>query len=156
KSKEGVRAMGAAKYTYSLIDPDSLTTVASTKWLVEGLLPLKEITFVCGPPKQFKTFLTLAWLLCVATGRDWLGHKVQRRKVLYIIGEGGDAFMGRIKAWQILNNVPDLGQHFMVLRRMVNLYDDSLISAVNEIKAQCSTPEVIVIDTLGRAMGGAK
>jgi hypothetical protein len=61
--------------------------------------------------------LALSWLLCIATGLNWFEHKVRRAKVLYFIGEGVDAFIGRIKAWQIANNVPNLDQHFMVVRK---------------------------------------
>ncbi len=39
---------------------------------------------------------------------------------------------------------------------MVNLFDGSFKASIDDIKAQGFIPDVIVIDTLGRAMGGAK
>jgi hypothetical protein len=143
-----------------LIDPDDLDTVISTKWLIDGLVPLQEISLVFGPPKNLKTFLVLALLLCVATGREFFGRKVHRAKVLYIIGEGTNAFLGRIKAWQKLNDVPSLEKHFKYDRRMINLFADDGVDCVLAVflamQAQGFRPDVVAIDTLGRAMGGAK
>jgi hypothetical protein len=144
------------KYTYQLIDPDDIKTVIATEYLIQDFLVLNEITFVFGAPKQFKTFLVLAALLCVALGIDFFGRKVQQRKVLYLIGEGGDAFIGRIKAWQALNNVPALKKNFLVLPRTVNLFDDNDVrKAVAEVEAQGFRPDIAAIDTLGRSMGDA-
>ena len=97
---------------FSFIDPDSLTAVPSTKWLVEGLIPLKEITMICGAPKHLKTMCLVSLLCSTAVGRPWFGHQVQQGKVLYVIGEGGDAFLGRVKAWQTLNDVESFGGNF--------------------------------------------
>jgi hypothetical protein len=145
------------KYTYQLIDPDDIKTVIATEYLIQDFLVLNEITFVFGAPKQFKTFLVLAALLCVALGIDFFGRKIQQRKVLYILGEGGDAFQGRIKAWQALNDVPALKKNFLVLPRTVNLFEDyDVKKAVAEVEAQGFRPDVAAIDTLGRSMGDAE
>jgi hypothetical protein len=131
------------KYSYSLIDPDDVKEVIATEYLIDDFLVLGEITFVFGAPKQFKTFLVLAALLCVAMGRDFFGRKVQQRKVLYLIGEGGDAFVGRIKAWQALNNVPDLKKNFLVLPRTVNLFAlDSSASSASPCWSRLSLPRL--------------
>jgi RecA-family ATPase len=155
-----VTSEGDAKHRHLLIDPDDLDTVISTKWLIDGLVPLQEISLVFGPPKNLKTFLVLALLLCVATGREFFGRKVHRAKVLYIIGEGTNAFLGRIKAWQKLNDVPSLEKHFKYDRRMINLFADDGVDCAQavfvEMQAQGFRPDVVAIDTLGRAMGGAK
>jgi hypothetical protein len=142
---------------YQLYDPDDLSVVIATRWLIDNLVPLKEVIFVCGPPKQFKSFLTLAWALHVATGKGWYGHNVTKQKVLYIIGEGQNPFMGRIKAWQAVHGVPRLAGQFKVVRKMVNLFDAaSLGSALGRVEAQDFLPDLVVIDTFGRAMGTAK
>jgi AAA domain len=140
---------------YLLVDPDSIKVVEAGDYLVEGLIPQSEITFVCGPPKHLKSFLVPSWALSIATGRDWFSHKVKQSRVVYNISEGGDAFIGRIKAWQIHNKAPNLNGNFKVLRKMINLYDPvKFVTAVNKIKTQYK-PELLVIDTFGRAMGGA-
>ena len=151
---------GETKHRHLLIDPDDFDTVISTKWLIDGLVPLQEISLVFGPPKNLKTFLVLALLLCVATGREFFGRKVHRAKVLYIIGEGTNAFLGRIKAWQKLNDVPSLEKHFKYDRRMINLFADDGLDCAQAVfiamQAQGFRPDVVAIDTLGRAMGSAK
>src|SRR5262249_36939657 len=139
-----------SKYTYSLIDPDDIKEVIATEYLIDDFLVLGDITFVFVAPNQFKTFLILAALLCVALGRDFFARKVAQRKVLYLIGEGGDAFIGRIKAWQALNNVLELNKNFLVLPRTVNLFDDNDVKkAVAEVKAQGFHPDVVCSIRLG-------
>ena|SRR6516165_1227869 len=126
------------KSEYLLEDPDEIEEVEAGEYVVEGFVPQSEVTFVCGPAKHLKTFLVPSWVLCAATGQEWFGHKVKRCKVVYNIGEGSDAFMGRIKAWQIHNGVPRLEGYFKVLRRMINLFDPiKFVAAVNKIKAWC-------------------
>ena len=79
----------------------------------------------------------------------------KQSRVIYNIVEGGDAFIGRIKAWQIHNKIPNLHGRFKVLRRMINLHDPAkFVAAVNMIQSQYQ-PQVLVIDTFGRAMSGA-
>jgi RecA-family ATPase len=155
-----VTSEGDTKHRHPIIDPDDVDTVISTKWLIDGLVPLQEISLVFGPPKNLKTFLVLALLLCVATGREFFGRKVHRAKVLYIIGEGTNAFLGRIKAWQKLNDVPSLENHFKYDRRMIDLFADDGVDCAQAVfdamQAQGFRPDVVAIDTLGRAMGGAK
>jgi hypothetical protein len=160
ETKAKAEGESETKHRHLLIDPNDFDTVISTKWLIEGLVPLQEISLVFGPPKNLKTFLVLALLLCVATGREFFGRKVRQSKVLYIIGEGTNAFLGRIKAWQNLNNVTSLDKHFKYDRRMINLFADDGVDCVQavflEMQAQGFRPDVVAIDTLGRAMGGAK
>src|SRR5262245_23123482 len=140
-------AEGETKHRHLLIDPDDLDTVISTKWLIDGLVPLQEISLVFGPPKNLKTFLVLALLLCAATAREFFGRKVHRAKVLYIIGEGSNAFLGRIKAWQKLNDVPSLEKHFKYDRRMINLVADDGVDCVQAVfvamQAQGFRPDVV-------------
>ena len=148
------------KYTYKLIDPDSVEIVKATEYLVEGLVVLGEITFVWGAPKHFKTMFVMAALLCVALGIPFFGRKVLQRKVLYMVGEGADAFQGRIKAWQRLNKIEKLKGRFFVVPRTVNLFSwIDVKKAIGEAEAQGFKPEpgdVLVIDPLGRAMGKAQ
>lgn len=47
-----------------------------------------------------KTFVALSFAASVATGRDWLGRRVQRRRVLFVIGEGAYGLDPRVCAWE--------------------------------------------------------
>jgi hypothetical protein len=145
------------KYSYTLIDPDDIEVVKATEYLVENIFVLGESSFVWGRPKFFKTFFVLAALLCVALGVSFFGRKVIQKKVVYFIGEGSDAFMGRIKAWQILNKIPKLRKNFLVVPRIINLFDDNSVwAAVKQVEDQGFRPEVMAVDQLGRAMGKAQ
>jgi hypothetical protein len=65
--------------------------------------------------------------------------------------------MGRIKAWQILNKIPALRKNFLVVPRIVNLFDEiSVWAAVKQVEDQGFRPEVMAVDPLGRAMGKAQ
>ena len=92
----------ADQKTYTFINPDDLKVVPATKWVIKPLIPAAEILVGCGAPKHLKTLLLQGALFTVASHLpDFFGYEIpHRRKLLYAINEGGDAFLGRTKAWQ--------------------------------------------------------
>ena len=89
----------ADQKTYTFINPDDLKVVPATKWVIKPLIPAAEILVGCGAPKHLKTLLLQGALFTVASHLpDFFGYEIpHRRKLLYAINEGGDAFLGRIK-----------------------------------------------------------
>jgi hypothetical protein len=57
------------------------------KPIIDGLLRVGETMNVIGASKAGKSWLITGLLLSVATGRQWLGHYVERQKVLLIDNE---------------------------------------------------------------------
>jgi hypothetical protein len=113
---------------------------------------------ICGAPKHLKTMWLISLLCSTAVGRPWFDRQVQQSKVLYVIGEGGDAFIGRVKAWQKHNNVESFGGNLRILKRMPNLVDEKgegLDALKREFDVQKFPPEVLALDTLNRTMPGA-
>lgn len=55
--------------------------------IIDGLLRVGETMNVIGASKAGKSWLITGLLLSVATGRKWLGHEVNRQKVLLIDNE---------------------------------------------------------------------
>jgi hypothetical protein len=144
---------------FTFINPDDLTTVPATKWVTERLIPAGEILMVCGAPKHLKTmWLTGALLSSASHLGHFFDYKTRRSKVLYVIGEGSDAFLGRIKAWQKIHDVPSFEGYLRVLKQMPNLVDPrpgALDDFKRAIEAEKFIPGVLALDTLNRTMPGA-
>lgn len=129
-------------------------------WLVEGVIPEKSFVALYGPPASFKSFIAMDIAECIASGRDWLGNKINGTgPVLYIAGEGHGGIGARIAAIKQHHNTPDEAQVYVV-RSQINLrssVDDftNLILAIDELVQGLGVDlRMIVIDTLARAFGG--
>jgi hypothetical protein len=129
-------------------------------WLIEGVIPEKSFVALYGPPASFKSFIAMDIAECIASGRDWLGKKINGTgPVLYIAGEGHGGIGARIAAIKQHHNTPDEAQVYVV-RSQINLrssVDDftNLILAIDELVQELGVDlRMIVIDTLARAFGG--
>lgn len=126
------------------------------QWLIPSILPKEGIALIFGPPGCGKSFLTMAWSLCIAAGRQWLGHPVLQGPVAYIAGEGSFGIGPRLKAWKTFYNFQgDSG---------VKWFDEALVlqdsGNLSELQAAFAEdfetpPVLVVIDTLSRCSGGA-
>jgi len=67
----------------------ALKQAASTRWLVDGVIPSGSINWMVAAPESFKTFLGLDLAACIASGRPWHGRETAAAVVLYIAAEGG-------------------------------------------------------------------
>src|SRR5437870_2938512 len=70
------------------------------KWIIPGVLPERAIGMLYGPSSTGKSFLSLDWSFCVATGRDWQGREVTHGGVAYIYSEGDAGIGKRVRAWR--------------------------------------------------------
>ena len=129
-------------------------------WLIEGVIPEKSFVALYGPPASFKSFIAMDIAECIASGRDWLGKKINGTgPVLYIAGEGHGGIGARIAAIKQHHNTPDEAQVYVV-RSQINLRSSvedftNLILAIDELVQELGVDlRMIVIDTLARAFGG--
>ena len=129
-------------------------------WLIEGVIPEKSFVALYGPPASFKSFIAMDIAECIASGRDWLGKKINGTgPVLYIAGEGHGGIGARIAAIKQHHNTPDEAQVYVV-RSQINLRSSvedftNLILAIDELVQGLGVDlRMIVIDTLARAFGG--
>ena len=75
----------------SAIDLAKVIDQQPEKWLVEGLIPKNANTIFFGTGESLKTISVHHLALSVATGINWLGHKVvQPRKVLVLDYENSE------------------------------------------------------------------
>lgn len=60
-------------------------------WLIHGLIPRPSMMMLMGPPKAGKSWLAMDIARAVAGGEDFLGHKTQQGRVLYIQQDTSEA-----------------------------------------------------------------
>lgn len=133
--------------------------------LIEGFIQEQEAVCLYGVPNGGKSFLSLDWALCVATGKPWLDtHEVKMGPVVYMAGEGAASLQVRVQAWMSYHGVTEIpGAYFQT--RPLPLRDDEIITeiqavlemfAVEEVGAEAPEmqPRLIVVDTLSQFMMG--
>ncbi|MGL5750299.1 MAG: AAA family ATPase [Paraclostridium sp.] len=92
---------GQLGYDYKYVDDDNKLLIVpgdeymkfgigkTKEFLIEGLVYENSVGFIIAPPKVGKTTFTFLLSRALATGEDFLGHKVNgKRNVLYVLSEG--------------------------------------------------------------------
>ncbi|MPY73110.1 MAG: AAA family ATPase [Alphaproteobacteria bacterium] len=135
-------------------------------WLINSVIQVHTINFFVGPSQSYKTFLVMDLCLSAASGLAWCdsgkgeAHSMRYRAkrpltTVYIPGEGaaGVAKLRRI-AWRKKRGI-DESIPFYVTREMPRFADADHIQALaDSIDAAGIKPDILVIDTLARAMAG--
>ena len=127
---------------------------APIAWLVKHWIQDKALVMVHGPSGGGKTFVTLDWMLHIASGKEnWHGHKVKPGNMVYLAGEGHHGLRSRIAAWKHHNSVSNL--NMWVSKSGVDLNTAAgYLQVVEAIRALKIKPDVITVDTLHRFMAG--
>lgn len=126
-------------------------------WLISKHVHSKALSVVYGPPKNFKTFITLDQALCIATGVDWHGFPTKRAPVFYVSAEGSADFADRVKGWLEQHDLmlDDLdGWFYWMAERWLVADDDDLQAVLRELRQLPVTPAVAYLDTLARCFNG--
>lgn len=129
-------------------------------WLIHRHIEANSLALLFGPPSAGKSFLAIDWAMCVATGREWNGHRTKQGSVCYLAGEGFAGFRRRCAAWAIHNEVEaeesDIPLYFN--NRTIRLIDENSCfdahQAVNEIIKENGPLSLLVLDTFNRTGGG--
>jgi KaiC/GvpD/RAD55 family RecA-like ATPase len=144
-----------APVTDYLIHADGFSAQpAPISWLVKHWIQDKALVMVHGPSGGGKTFVTLDWMLHIASGKaTWFGHKVRPGNMVYLAGEGHHGLRSRIAAWKHKNSVSNL--NMWVSKSGVDLNTaEGYLKVVEAIRALKIKPDVITVDTLHRFMAG--
>lgn len=139
--------------------PTRLVTVAEflavprkrLSWQIHGLIPRPSKINLIGAPKEGKTFLALGAAACVASGRDFLGHKTEEGRVIYLQFDTG------LATWdEMLSKLTESGVDFAAGLRMIHPEDvkrplniltpDSRAYLRDIVKHD--DPDLVVLDTL--------
>jgi putative DNA primase/helicase len=127
---------------------------APISWLVKHWIQDQALVMVHGPSGGGKTFVTLDWMLHIASGKpNWFGHKVKAGNMVYLAGEGHHGLRSRIAAWKHHNNVTSL--NMWVSKSGVDLNTaEGYLKVLEAVRALKIKPSVITVDTLHRFMAG--
>ena len=139
---------------YQLLDRDGIASMPVLRWLVKSLVLREGLAVIFGAPGTAKTFWTLLFLACVASGCDFFGLPVNQAPVLYVCLEGEGGIQRRVKALEsVFGLLPDsfkfLLQSFDI-RKASDRAD--LIAAARSAGV---VGGVVCIDTLNRSAPGA-
>jgi hypothetical protein len=139
---------------------DLVSDIRPTDWLIHGFFESDSMSLLFGDPAAGKSFVAIDLAACIATGKDWHGHKTKHGAVVYLAGEGMNGISKRFKAWSMHNNTELHNAPLFVSKRSAQLSDEALAKeAADVVSGICSehsiTPALIVIDTLARNFGAA-
>mgnify|MGYP006269481329 CR=1 FL=1 len=121
-------------------------------YLIKGWLDRHGVSVLYGPSNTGKSFLALDLAHHVAKGRPWGQARVRRGRVLYLALEGGGRIANRVAAL----DAPE----FDILCAPLALAGQdndapALAELLNAAERDGGPYDLIVVDTLARAMAGA-
>ncbi len=139
----------------ALIPLEAITPALSRRYLVKGWLERGALSVLYGESNVGKTFLALDLAMHVAAGCQWHGVRVQGGPVVYIAGEGGRGIRNRIEALRcaLPNLTRGAEKGFHLLPVSVDLCRADGDALVKVLQSLPSSPALVVVDTLARAMG---
>lgn len=97
-------AMATAKLAAKLKMSSGLDAIELPHYIVEGWLQRNEIAQIIGPSGSMKTFVALQLALCIATGTDFYGAKVEKLNTMFVAAEGSSGIRKRVRAWEKHNS----------------------------------------------------
>ncbi|WP_062379348.1 AAA family ATPase [Demequina pelophila] len=127
--------------------------------VVDRLVYPDQTAVVAGAGGSFKSFIVLAVMLALATGRKALGlfDVPERRPVLYVTTEGSRSLLARVLAWCTANSVTAelLDGYLLVETIAPDFYADGPdVDALLEVADEHDVG-LVVVDTLARVRGAA-
>ena len=138
----------------ALLNRSALRALPDPEPLINNVLDQCTTALLYGKHGTSKTFIALDWAASVATGRRWQGRATERRRALYVAGEGAFGFKRRIDAWETGWQTQIGDDDLDILPRPVNLtksVDVCNLAALVEWNGY----GLVVLDTLARCMVGA-
>ena len=131
--------------------------IKPVSWLIRDFIETDTLALLFGDPGTYKSFLSIAFACCVASGKDFFGHKVKQGTVIFIAGEGMNGLARRFKAWGIRNQVDLKDMPLFVSYTPAGLSDpeqvQSVLDAVEGTVSEHGAPVLVVVDTVARNYG---
>lgn len=127
------------------------------KWVIKGVIPAESFGVCAGASGGFKTFWAAEVAYSIATGIEFLGHKVYKGLVLYIAAEGQAGIKKRIKALELEHGLEAVNLAVIDMPVMVSIHDQKqrLLNAIAEMEeVKNEKVQLIIIDTLARSFDG--
>lgn len=102
--REGLREPVAYTRLGRVLSLEDLEALPPIRHGVEGWVSSPSAVLLVGAYAIGKSALTLSMACSVASGTPFLGHAVERRRVLYVVGEGARGLPRRVNAWRQIWN----------------------------------------------------
>ena len=139
---------------YALLSDDDLCKLPPPQWRIKNVLPETGLAAVYGASGSGKSFLVLDAIQSMAAGHEWFGYKSKPCNVVYCALEGEGGIAGRVSAYRIHHGAT--AQNIRYLVQPFSLLEPGDINDLaHAIKANGSSADVVVLDTLNRAAPGA-
>lgn len=121
-------------------------------WHVKGVLPKAELVVVYGQSGSGKSFFVFDVVAAIATGEPWQGRKTSKARVVYVLAEGANGFLNRLKAYATTRSgcLPGI----RIIADAPNLLAEDHFHLASAIDASGGA-DLIVIDTLAASSPGA-
>lgn len=126
--------------------------IQPVEFVIEGLVPV-GLVLLASPPKYGKSWLCLDMALSVAMGRDFLGFKTTKSKVLYLaLEDRNDRLKQRIS--KILDK--EMFPEWLNLGIDSATLDNGFIESLDDFLLEQPETKLIIIDTFVKIRGEAK
>lgn len=123
--------------------------------LIADVLPRHTYCILSGRDHSFKSFTALDWGCCLATGKAWHHHVVEKVRVLYIVGEGAYGISNRTDAWELYHQ-REIDPDMLTIRRTaLNMHTPGPAFADLLARIRADEYGLVIIDTLRRVSGAA-
>lgn len=143
---------------YRLYSTAELLSMPPPEWLIDGIMPMGELSVAFAPPESYKSFLGMDVALSAACGVPWQGRKMlEKGFVIYIAAEGVAGLGKRAMAWFTEKGIdPEEADIAWLTESLAVTADsDALIQLLSRIEDEVKRePLLIVIDTLARCFDG--
>lgn len=139
---------------------DDLSNMPAPCWMIENLFEANSLVMLAGPSYSFKSFLLLDWLLCMASGRSWIGRKTAHCRVGYALGEGKASLLKRINAWvnwfrPTEAEMASIKANFRVTFEVPQMASKASVdNMLADLEKEDFKPEIIAVDTFARSFVG--
>lgn len=133
-----------------------IRNVQPTRWLIKNVLEDDGLATLIAEPCSGKTFVALDWAARIATGTQWLNHRVTQGAVVYVAGEGHAGISRRLQGWAKAHGVSLDDAELFVSNRAAALNAAEGFGAVVDALDELGdiAPRLIIVDTLARNFAG--
>lgn len=147
--------MDAPPPRFQLMSANDLRAMPEMEWAVRSVFPAVGISTIYGPSGSGKSFIALEAVACLAEARSFFGHGVARpHRVVVLVLEGEAGFRRRVLAMEAARGRP-FPKSVRFVFDAFNLLEGSDLADLATAIQLNGGADVLVIDTLNRAMPGA-
>lgn len=150
---------GEVKSGLYYIPAKSIKLNLDDKTLIKDVLGQQELSVIYGESNCGKTFFMTDLALHVARGKNWRDKRVSKGGVMYAALEGARGMSGRFMAYCTKNKIESPDFPFAIMPCGLDFYSEKsniaeFIDMIKRAQDDIADPNLIVIDTLARALAG--